>query len=229
MGALLQDLRYALRILLKNPGFTAVAGLTLALGIGANTAIFSVVNAPLIRPLPFGHPERLVFVSSTQPAQGILRMTVSLPDFLDWKKENHSFDEMAVLMKDNLVLTGGGEPVQLRAARVSASFFRLLGVSPTLGRSFLPEEEQPGRHRVAVLSQGLREAAALILAGIAGGAGGALILTRLLSDFLYDVGPRDPMTFGAVSLLLVTVGLMACYLPARRAAQVAPMIALRYE
>ena len=152
---LTQDIRYGLRMLMKNPGFTVVAVLTLALGIGANTAIFSVVNAILLRALPYEHAERVVFVSSTELLRGINQMTVSLPNFRDWREQNHVFDEMAAFLNGNLTLTSNGEPEQLAGTRASPSLFPLLGIKPLLGRGFLPEEEQPGKHRVVILSYGL--------------------------------------------------------------------------
>jgi len=155
MPELIQDLRHCLRMLRKAPGFTAVVLLTLSLGIGVNTLIFSAVNAILLRPLPFPDYEQLVSVPSTQPSRGIDRMTVSLPDYRDWKEQSRSFEAWAALMRDSFVLTGAGEPRQLRGARVSAAFFSLLGIGPALGRGFLGEEEQPGHHRVAVLSHAL--------------------------------------------------------------------------
>ncbi|MCI0569004.1 MAG: ABC transporter permease [Acidobacteria bacterium] len=155
MSELIQDLRHCLRMLRKAPGFTAVVLLTLSLGIGVNTLIFSAVNAILLRPLPYPDSERLVSVPSTQPSRGIDRMTVSLPDYRDWKEQSRSFEAWAALMRDSFVLTGAGEPRQLRGVRVSAAFFNLLGIRPALGRGFLSEEEQPGHHRVAVLSHAL--------------------------------------------------------------------------
>jgi putative ABC transport system permease protein len=155
MSELIQDLRHCLRMLRKAPGFTAVVLLTLSLGIGVNTLIFSAVNAILLRPLPYPHSERLVSVPSTQPSRGIDRMTVSLADYRDWKEQSRSFEAWAALMRDSFVLTGAGEPRQLRGARVSAAFFSLMQIGPALGRGFLSEEEQPGHHRVAVLSHAL--------------------------------------------------------------------------
>ena len=157
MATLLQDLRYGLRMLAKNPGFTAVAVLTLALGIGANTAIFSVVNAVMLRPLPYPQPDRLVSIISTQ-----LRKNsgdeASYPDFLDWRARNHVFDKMAVFRTENFALIGAGEPVHLSGAVVSAELFSLLGVTPILGRSFSLEEDKPGMvsgNNAVILSHGL--------------------------------------------------------------------------
>ncbi len=139
----LQDIRYGLRQLRRSPGFTAVAILTLALGIGANTAIFGVVNSVLLRPLPYFHPERLVSVMSVQVPH-MRGREASYPDFLDWRARNQVFDQMAVYRTENFTLIGGGEPEHLPGAVVSADLFSLLGVTPVLGRSFLPEDDMPG-------------------------------------------------------------------------------------
>lgn len=153
MESLLKDLRYALRTLIRRPGFTAVALLTLALGIGANTAIFSVVNAVLLRPLPFGHPENLVLVWGDK--QGIGHETASFPDFQDWKAQNRVFDDMAAVYRSSLNLTGGGIPERLIGGHVSAGFFLLLGISPALGRNFHAGEDSPAAATVVILSHGL--------------------------------------------------------------------------
>src|SRR5829696_7810376 len=154
MDSLLQDLRYAVRSLLRRPGFAAVVVLTLALGIGANTAIFSVVNAVLLRPLPYADPERLVMVWGRYADFG--RTSTSLPDFVDWKAGATSFVQMAARHNAVFNLTGDGEPEQLTADRVTANFFPTLGVRPQLGRAFLPEEEKVGGDDdVVVLSHGL--------------------------------------------------------------------------
>lgn len=153
MDALWQDIRYGLRMLLKNPGFTAVAVLTLALGIGANTAIFSFVNGILLRPLPFKEPERLVWFWETQPDQP--KAPFSAPEFLDYQSQNQTLDQMAAVRQMNFNLTGVDPVERLRGAIVSVNFFSLLGVQPLLGRDFRPEEGQPGAPRVVLLSHGL--------------------------------------------------------------------------
>ncbi|MGH9404054.1 MAG: ADOP family duplicated permease, partial [Terriglobia bacterium] len=139
----IQDVRYGLRQLRRNPGFTAVAVITLALGIGANTAIFSVVDAVLLRPLPYPQPERLVGVISMQMPYK-RGGQASYPDFLDWRVRNHVFDQMAVFRTENFTLVGRGEPEHLPGAVVSADLLSLLGVTPRLGRSFLPGDDKPG-------------------------------------------------------------------------------------
>ena len=150
-----QDLRYGARTLRKNPGFTAVAVLTLALGIGANTAIFSVVNTVLLQPLPYQEPDRLVMVWEDDTKGGYPRDTPAAANFMDWRAQNQVFDGMAALADQSYNLTGIGEPERIEGRRVSADLFPLLGVPPLLGRTFLPEEDQPGNQPVAVMSYGL--------------------------------------------------------------------------
>ncbi len=157
MGILLQDLRYGLRMLAKNPGFTAVAVLTLALGIGANTAIFSVVNAVLLHPLPFQNSDGLVIVYETNSKTGDREAFPSPANFVDWRDHNRVFEHMAAWRTWFYALTGGSEPEQIRGVRVSASFFPLLGVKAYLGRTFLPQEEHVGHAQVVVLSYSLWE------------------------------------------------------------------------
>jgi len=152
---LFQDLRYGVRTLLKNPGFTVVAVLTLALGIGANTAIFSVVNAMLLRPLPYADDERLVMIGGKFPAAGIKRASVSVPELIDYSDRTHSFAQVGVYGGKDFTLTGRGDAERFSGALVSANFLSLLGVNPALGRHFLTEENQPDRSHVAILSYGL--------------------------------------------------------------------------
>ena len=148
-----QDLRYALRILRKNPGFTGVAVITLALGIGANTAIFSVVNATLLRRLPFKDPDRLAILWGTAPQMD--RTSISEPNFLDYKEQNHVFEHMASFYGAGLTLTGGPNPERIRGGRVTADFFKVVGVQPLLGQTFLPDQDQPGHNSVVVLAHSL--------------------------------------------------------------------------
>jgi predicted permease len=148
-----QDLRYGFRMLRKNPGFTAVAVLTLALGIGANTAIFSVVNGVLLRPLPYPEPARLMMIYEKTPE--FSQNSVSYPNFLDWRRENHSFTDMGAFRGHDFNFTGSGQPERLSGEYVSASLFPVLGVNPLLGRNFLPQEDQQGAGGVVVLTYGL--------------------------------------------------------------------------
>jgi putative ABC transport system permease protein len=153
LEVLWQDLRYGLRMLLKNPGFTTVAVLTLALGIGANTAIFSVVNAVLLRPLPYDEPERLVWLWDTQPQ--LPTAPASLPDFLDWKEQNRSFEQLAAFQSGNMFLNTGDGTRDTPVGLVTPETFALFRAPPILGRAFTAEETLPGRSRVTVLSYAL--------------------------------------------------------------------------
>jgi putative ABC transport system permease protein len=146
------DVKYAVRALRKDPGFTAVAVLTMALGIGACTAVFSVVNAVLLRPLPFREPARLMMVWETRETLGEDRVVVSYQNFRDWKEQSRSFEQMAVFVGDGVRMNVGGEPAMIRASRVSAEFFPALGVQPMLGRTFVPEETRIAGVPVTVLS-----------------------------------------------------------------------------
>jgi putative ABC transport system permease protein len=152
MQTLLQDLRYAFRILAKSPGFSAIAILTLALGIGANSAIFSVVNAVLLRPLAFRDPSRLVIVAEKSPFPTI---STSYQNFVDWRDQSRSFESMEGTRGTGLSLTGAGEPDLLLARMATAGLFPLLGVEAHIGRTFLPEEDRAGGAPVALLSYGL--------------------------------------------------------------------------
>src|SRR2546430_7840684 len=147
---LAQDLRYGLRTLLKNPGFTIVAVTALALGIGANTVIFSAVNAVLLRPLPFKNPEQLVMLWENAAHLGFPKNTPAPPNFVDWQKQNTVFTGMAAMSERSFNLTGVGEPERLDGRRVSANLFDLLGVPALLGRTFVPEDDRPGSHVVLV-------------------------------------------------------------------------------
>ncbi len=151
-------LHHAARSLVRRPAFTAVVLLTLGLGIGANAAIFSIVNVVLLKPLPFADPERLVMVWSTAPNQGLAEGFASYPDFDDWRRESRSFDGLATVWtfpNGDVNLTGGAEPQRVSVARVSPGFFEVLGVAPLHGRTFLEEESVVGNHRRAILSHGL--------------------------------------------------------------------------
>jgi predicted permease len=150
---LLQDLRYAARMLRKNPGFTLIAVLTLALGIGANTALFSVVNGVLLNPLPYPHPEQLVTLHESKP--NFDRGSISYPNFRDWQKNNRTFASMAIARGYGYSLTGLGDAEQVRARFISSDFFPLLGVNPVLGRNFSPGEDEIGAAPIAMISAGL--------------------------------------------------------------------------
>lgn len=155
MDTILHDLRFGIRLLIKNPGFSAVAILALALGIGANTAIFSVVDAVLFKALPFDHPDRLVEVWERDLNKGDDHDSVMASNYLDWKNRSRVFQDMAAHAGGAANLTGNGEPERIRGARVSAGLFGLLGVRPQLGRNFLSDEDQPGSQRVVIISDHL--------------------------------------------------------------------------
>ncbi|HEV7550253.1 MAG TPA: ABC transporter permease [Candidatus Angelobacter sp.] len=159
MTTLLQDLRYGLRTLRKSPAFTVIALFTLALGIGANTAIFSIVNAVLLKPLPFPESEKLVFMTSAFEKQGVARnFATSYADFLDWRSTAKSFTAMASYHQDSFTLAGMDQPLHVSGETVSGDFFSILGTEPLLGRGFTRDEEKPGT-RVVVLSHDLWQSA----------------------------------------------------------------------
>jgi len=143
MTALLQDIRYAVRMLAQSPGFTAIAILTLALGIGANTALFSVVNGVLLNPLPYPQPDRLVALYSRTST--FAQSSISYPNFLDWQRNNRSLAAIAAYRSDDFNLTGAGEPERVRAEMISADFFSILGVTPLIGRDFTAQDDHAGR------------------------------------------------------------------------------------
>jgi len=147
---MIQDLRYGARMLLKNPGFTAVVVLTLALGIGANAALFSVINGVLLNPLPFPQSEQLVSLHRSMPH--VAAGSVSYPNFLDWRKENQTFSAMATSREASFALVGTGEAEQVRGRRVTANLFSVLGVKPALGRDFAPGEDERGAAPVILIS-----------------------------------------------------------------------------
>jgi predicted permease len=149
----IQDIRYGLRQLCRNPGFTAVAVLTLALGIGANTAIFSVVNGVLLNPMPFPEPDQLIALHASKPnfEQG----SISYPNFLDWQKQNHSFSAIAAYRSISMSMTGSGEPERINAEFITSDFFPLFGVKPLIGRTLAPDEDRIGGAPVVLISEGL--------------------------------------------------------------------------
>jgi putative ABC transport system permease protein len=151
---LAQDLRFALRTLVKNPGFTIVAVIALALGIGANSAIFSVVNAILLRPLPYKSPDQLVVIWENAAHLGFPKDTPSPANFLDWRGQSTVFAGMSAFAERSFNLTGVGEPERLEGRRVSANLFDVLGVKPIIGRSFVAQEDQPGS-KVVLLNESL--------------------------------------------------------------------------
>jgi predicted permease len=151
---ILQDLRYAARMLLRNPGFTAVAIVTLALGIGANAAIFSIVNNVLLKPFSFSKPEQLVVAWERCLNQGLPRMVVSPPNFADWRAQNRVFEDIAAYRPQDFTILGNGDPEQVHGLRVSANMFSMLGVQPVRGRDFQLDEDQPDKPNTVIISYG---------------------------------------------------------------------------
>jgi putative ABC transport system permease protein len=194
MNNLLQDVRYGFRMLMKNPGFTALAVIALALGIGANTAVFSVAIAFLGKPIALPNLDRLVMVLSLPPMESVMWNPVSPADYLDWKGQSKSFEQVAVWKYSDVNLTGTGQPEKLVGCFVSANFFDTAGVMPVAGRPFRPEEEQPGRDQEVILSHGLWQRRFAADPAIVG-------KTILLNDKKYDIvgvaGPEFTLPIGA--------------------------------
>ena len=155
MEILFRDVRYCIRMLTKRPGFTAVAIIALALGIGANTAVFSVINAVLLRPLPFVEAENLANVWTTRPERGVTKMVDSYPDFVDWRDQNSTFDYLAAYAENDYTLTGGDDPTRLGGVVTSSDLFSLLRVQAALGRTFTAEDDKNGSPLTVVLSDRL--------------------------------------------------------------------------
>ncbi len=209
----LQDLRYALRVLRKAPAFTFVAVLTLAIGIGANTAMFSIVQAVLLRPLPFHEPDRLVRIFETNPLKHWTRTVAAPANFADWQRRNSVFTDMAAYNGTNdrgasttdLFLTGNGEPQRLKAVLVTGNLFRVLGVAPQLGRTFADAETFQPKSRVALLSYGLWQT---LFAGDPDIVGHPIVLSGLTCDIV-GVMPRGFCFPGCDAQLWVPLGVTA--------------------
>src|SRR3984893_16355177 len=187
MSALLQDIRYGLRMLAKNSTFTAIAVLTLALGVGANTAVFSVVNSVLLRPLPLRDSQHLMVLFNTDDSSG-QSWAVSYPDFLDWQRENRTFDVLSTFVPQSVNLSGREEPVRVRGGFVSAKFFNLVGVQPSLGRGFRADEDVAGASRVAVINYGMWQ-------GLLGGDPQVLGMTLTLNGEVFSIVGVMPKDF----------------------------------
>ena len=155
VGTWIQDIKYAARGLAKNPGVTAAALLTLAIGIGANTAMFSLVDVVLLRPFPYPEPDRLVMVWDSNPARGWDRFAVSPSNFLDYREQSVAIERMTAYFNGSTTLTGADAPERLPATMVGPDYFQTFGIEPQLGRAFGPEDNEPGRADVAILSDGL--------------------------------------------------------------------------
>src|SRR4051812_39728749 len=188
---MLQDFRYALRQLIKAPSFTIVAIITLALGIGACTAIFSVVNTVLLRPLDYPDPDRLVVIRETQLPK-FPEFSVAPPNFLDWQKQAKSYEHLAAYTGAPLNLTGESEPQRLLGVKATAHYFEVMGVKPVLGRMLLPEEDAEGKNHVVVLSHGFWQR-------VFGGAKDVVGRSIQLNGEPYQVVGVAPYGFGVAS------------------------------
>ena len=195
MGKFWQDVQFSFRTIRRNPGFAVVAMLTLAIGIGANVAIFSVVHGVLLEPVPFSNPDRLVLIWETDMNRNVLRGTIAATELLDWRTMNHSFDQISAWRQMFYTITGNGEPEQVWGSQVTGNFFRLLGVTPALGRDFQSDDEQPGHDQVAILSYRFWQ-------GHFGGDPGVIGQTIRIDDNPYTVIgvlPRDFAPYGVTS------------------------------
>jgi|SRR2546427_7866946 len=212
METLWHDLAFGIRMLFKNPRFTAVAVLSLAIGIGANSAIFSVTNTLLLRPLPYKQADRLVILWNRSPGLNVAQDWLSLGEYLDIKTQNHVFDQVSISIDSSFNLTGHGPPERVEGARVSSSLFPLMGAQPMFGRVFLPDEDQPGKALTVILSNGFwqrrfaadrgiigkdsdsqRELTESVLLGLMGGLLGlviAVVAIRVLRAFGPESIPR---------------------------------------
>lgn len=211
MESLLKDIRYGLRALVKSRGFTVVAVLSLAIGIGANTAIFSLANAALIRPLPYKNPDSLIMLmrESRQPGKETLSSTVwSYSKFEVLRDANQTLEQVAAVSQQNFPL----------ADTMVAGRTREIGI-----------RQATGARAGDVMKMILSDVVVITIAGIAVGIAAAFALTRLIASQLYEVTATDPATFAIVSLILAGVALGACFISARRATRVDPMVALRHD
>lgn len=204
MGVLLQDIRYAARMTLKSPGFTAVAVIALALGIGASSAIFSVVNAVLLRPLPYPQPEQVMIISESRTNNPAAFSTVSPADFFDWRSQNEVFTELAAYTFTDFNFKEGDKPERVAGVSVSPGFFEALGVTPALGRTFSIDEEKRGSDRVAILSHGFWQRRFGADAGVIGKTLSIesqtfTVVGVLPRDFSFPVEPTDPQLWTPLS------------------------------
>ena len=214
MNQLWQDLRYGARMLIKQPGFTLIAALTLALGIGANTAIFSVINALILNPPRIAEADRVASIWRTEKdkrSEGY----ISYLDLQDWRSQSRSFEAIAGYKPNGFILLNDEQAERLQGMRVTANFLSLLKVKPLRGRDFRVEEEKRGAEGVVMISH----------LGLSGAWG----LTRLMQTLLFSVSATDPLVFAGVAAPLIAVAMVACYVPARRATKVDPLVALRCE
>lgn len=224
---MIREIRFAFRRLARSPGFVVIAVVTLALAIGASTAVLSLVNALLIRPLPYRAPQQLVLLLQHFKSQNLERIPVSPPEFVDYESRAQDFEKMGAFGNVDFNLVSGDKPERIAGAQVTANVFPLLGVTPIKGRFFEPTECQVGRNDVMRLVIG--RALKLIAIGTAIGLLMALFSTRALQALLYRVSAVDLPTFFFVAFVLGLVALAASYLPAQRATRSDPMVALSHN
>jgi FtsX-like permease family protein/MacB-like protein len=216
-------------MLLRHPGFTLIAVLTLALGIGANTAIFSVVSAVLLRPLPYPESDKLVMVWEKRIREGSTNNAVAPADLRDWRIRNQVFADIAAEVEGSLDLSDGNEPERITAGQVSASFFDVLGYSVEQRTHEIGVRMALGAQTSDVRKLIVRRGMALALTGAALGLLASFVLTRVLESMLFGVSVTDPLTLAVVPVLLLAIALPACWMPAWRASKVDPLVALRHE
>jgi len=257
MGNLIHDLRYAVRTLRKSPAFLAVTVLTLALGIGANIAIFSLVKAVLLQPLPFPQPDRLVRVFDDLNGAGAKDVGMSVPELEDLRERSEVFEQISAIWPVSTALTGGERAERIEMLGTSPSYFEMLGVKPALGTVYMSafaalalllatlgvygvmaflvnQRVQEFSIRLALGAQArdivmlaLRPGLILISTGSLVGLAASIAVTRLMSGLLFGVSASDPLTFATVPVLLGIVALAACFIPGRRAARFSPAQMLR--
>lgn len=248
----MNDLRFAVRQLFKNPGFAALAILTLALGIGANTAMFSLVNGVLLKPLPLKDSDRLVALFQNHREQGQDFVELTAPDFVNWRDQNRAFEDLAAYQAGGFDLTGAGDPVRVSLMEESVSRQRfqmvllfvfsivalmlaVIGIYGVTACTVVRRYHEIGvrmslgaqRRQILglVLGQGMRPA----FAGLMFGLMAAFALARLLQGLLFEIKASDPLTFSIVPGLLLMAAFAGCWLPVRRALKISPAVALRNE
>jgi ABC-type antimicrobial peptide transport system permease subunit len=236
VSSFIQDLQYGIRSLAKNPGFAAVAVLTLALGVGANTAIFSVLRAVVLRDLPYHDPDRIAVLWTKNIRQNLPDGSSYL-NFRDWKERSREFEAMAAYIRPEFTrgtLTDGSGAERIYLAEVGPGFFELLGTAPLLGRTF-EAADFSATPRAVVISHSLWQQRFAADRSVLGrtvrldNATVEVVGVSTLSTFLYETNPVDPLIYSAVTLLLLAVTTMACLAPASRAARFDPMAALRRD